>query len=291
MAKDGERVPWFKLYVDYTGTPSHDDLDDRALWTGVALMILIRAGCDARDDRQPWALLETGAPCSLNAIARRARQSHQVAKRGLLLLQAAGTVAQREDGAWGMPKFWEKQETEWARIKREQRLAGGQNTGQSSGQSNKKSRKKSKGRPTEEDRCSPSENKESPPEGGSDESKIDPSVLAANRILVRLNEIAVTLGEPGKFKTTSWILALLRTHGAEEADILLVLDEMADEARRTGNTQHLNSSTPFRPNHFEWRLAKARTWAKGQVPRQSSLLHIDEINAQRDAEDARGAAK
>lgn len=112
------RVPWIKVWGEYTTTPSHADLDDRNLWTGVALMQLIRAGCDARGDRQTWALRESGDPCTVAGIARHARQPVSIAKAGLELLVKAGTVVLREDGAYGMPKFWKKQESRWAEGKR-----------------------------------------------------------------------------------------------------------------------------------------------------------------------------
>jgi len=274
MAKrDGERVPWIKLFGDYSTTPSHAELDDRALWTGVALMQLIRAGCDARGDREPWALTAVGKPCTAYAVAQQARQPLAIARRGLNLLADAGTVAVRDDGAFGMPKFWHHQETKWAKQKR------GQRSGQSA--------PKSAGRPRQEKKSSPSENKESPPEGGSPPE--DPAVTAAGRVVARLNEHLVSLGEPGRLKNAKWALALLREHQQPEADLLLVLDEMADEARRTGDTQYLNTSTPFRPAHFEWRLAKARQWAKGRKggggTSGSSLPSFDEIERLQAEED------
>lgn len=118
-----KRAPWIKLYGDYTATPSHAELDDRALWIGVVLMQLIRAGCDAREDREPWALRENGSPCSLTAIAQRARQTIAVARRGLGMLVEAGTVALREDGAYGMPRFWEHQDPKIAEELRAEGVA------------------------------------------------------------------------------------------------------------------------------------------------------------------------
>lgn len=114
-----KRAPWIKLFGDYASSPSHSELDDRALWTGVALMQLIRAGCDARDDRECWALQQSGKPCSVYAIAQQARQPHTIAQRGLNLLVDAGTAERREsDGAYGIPNFWRFQETPDAARKR-----------------------------------------------------------------------------------------------------------------------------------------------------------------------------
>lgn len=351
MAK--QRMPWFKVYGDYFDSPSHVALDARAMWVGVVLMRLIRAGCDARDDREPWALLEDGSPVPLAAIARASRWGHQITKRCLEDLQRAGTCARREDGAWGMPKFWEKQETPserqaqmaderreshkvyfaldgehvkigcssnpWARVAslREgkatitlraytpgnfaderalhDRFSGYRVAGEwyrYDGELRSyvdalpvatRSVATSKRR---EVRGESDSLRESPP-SVPDAKPPDPHVEAAARVLARLNEHLVALGEPGKLTTTSWILALLRQRPDGEAECMTVLDHMAREAREIGTAKHLNPSTPFRPAHFETRLAHARAGAAKRPPSQPSLLSIAEIRQLEAEEDAR----
>lgn len=290
----GERAPWFKLYGSYFDSPSHAELDGRALFVGIALMHLIRAGCDAREDRQTWALLENGSPCSLAGISRVSRWNTQITKRCLDQLVECGTVARREDGAYGMPKFWEHQESPWAAVKREQRANeranGGQSIGQSKRLSKGKSKTKSKVGPRQEERCSPSENEETPPEGGSPPSPVDPVVEAAGRVLARLNELR-SEGVRGKgLGDTQWILRLLRSREDAEADAMLVLEDMAAEARAKRDWTHLNSATPFRLEHFEGRFARAQArTSPAAESRRPSLAMFDDYERATAEENSRAA--
>lgn len=106
------RMPWFKAYDDLWTSPSHAELDGDALYVGLVLMSFVRAACDALGDWTPWATLPSGAPVSTTAIARKARKTVEIVEDALRGLVEAGTVEQRGDGAWGLPKFQQHQQGE-----------------------------------------------------------------------------------------------------------------------------------------------------------------------------------
>lgn len=104
-----ERAPWIKLWCDYTSTPSHDELDAHTMWVGVVLMLLVRAGNSTSLEETTWALLPTGKPYTVAGIAQRARLPVRTVIESLAALERAGTAAQRDDDAWGLPRFWKFQ--------------------------------------------------------------------------------------------------------------------------------------------------------------------------------------
>lgn len=108
-----KRLPWLKLYDDYVSSPSHADLDPHAFAMGIGVMLLVRSTCDALDELQPWALLPTGKPVTAAGIGLKMHEP-DVAKveRSLLALLDTGTFVRREDGAYGMPGFADKQRGE-----------------------------------------------------------------------------------------------------------------------------------------------------------------------------------
>lgn len=121
-----DRAPWIKLWADYTSTPSHDELDAQALWVGVVLMLLVRAANGSTPTETVWALQQTGRPYTIAGIAQRARLTERETEMALEALVAAGTVAQRDDGAWGLPQFWRFQRTSSSeRMARKRRRDGG----------------------------------------------------------------------------------------------------------------------------------------------------------------------
>lgn len=105
-----KRLPWVKLWDDIFTTPSHADLDGDALLVLMTLMTFVRASCDAAGDWTPWALLPSGKPVSIEALARKARKSPAIAAASVQALVDAGTVEVRDDGAIGLPGFRRHQE-------------------------------------------------------------------------------------------------------------------------------------------------------------------------------------
>lgn len=117
---------WVKLWTSWYTSASHDDVSADALSIGPVLMTYMRwaPGVD-----EAWAEKENGKPISTAAIARRAKWPETRARKALLELVDAGTVALRVDGTWGFPKYGFAQESADAARKRKVR---GHSNGQSS---------------------------------------------------------------------------------------------------------------------------------------------------------------
>lgn len=278
-----ERAPWIKLYGDYTSTPSHVHLDANALWVGVVIMQLIRAGCDSRGDREPWALLPDGSPVGVGAIAHRARLYPQIVKKCLAALVAAKSFAMREDGAYGMPKFWKKQESRWAEGKRGKAM--GKVTNESPGQSpvplakSSDSSLRSEQIPPTPSKKTASRKSAPTPVGasvadGEPTATPDPESpcrAAAKRILARLSDARLELVANARaLKPTDTNLALILARlneGEPEEDLALVVDAEADSVRRGSDSHWLNPQTPFRPGNWPTRLAGAQAWKSPRRPK------------------------
>lgn len=109
---------WVKQWFSWWTSRSHKKVGSDALLIGLALMSLVRwrKGEDAA-----WAEFEDGSPMPVSAIAEHAQMSVGRADAALWKLASRGTVACRDDGAWGMPKAGRYQETPEAAKKRKQR--------------------------------------------------------------------------------------------------------------------------------------------------------------------------
>lgn len=104
--------PWAKLWWDWYAQRSHVALSFDALHLGGMLLSLAKASPEQR-----WLLDDSGAPMPLRALAMIARMPGppKVIERrmgaALRELQDAGTMEQREDGAWGFTApAWRSQE-------------------------------------------------------------------------------------------------------------------------------------------------------------------------------------
>ena len=96
--------------------------------------------------------------------------------------------------------------------------------------------------------------------------KPDPHAETVDRILAHLNTVR-SEGVPGSRLTdTQWIAKLVRARPDAEAEARTVLEDMAIEARRTGDWKWVSTTTPFHLEHFEGRLARAQARAAGPTP-------------------------
>ncbi len=99
---------WVKLWRDWFTSTSHRKVGPEPLLVGVALMTFVRWE-PGQDDA--WAVYEGGDPVSIDVIAELAQVGPKRCDAALKILAGRGTVARREDGAWGFPKFGRWQET------------------------------------------------------------------------------------------------------------------------------------------------------------------------------------
>ena len=96
--------------------------------------------------------------------------------------------------------------------------------------------------------------------------KPDPYAETVDRILAHLNAVR-SEGVPGSRLTdTQWIAKLVRARPDAEAEARMVIEDMALEARRTGDWKWVSTTTPFHLEHFEGRLARAQARAAGPTP-------------------------
>lgn len=110
-----ERRQWVKLWTTWYTSASHLGVGAMALHVGAVLMTCVQW---SPGDDEAWAELDTGAPLPVEAIAMRCQASARDVAKALAELELRGTVARRDDGAWGFRRFGRWQETPDAARKR-----------------------------------------------------------------------------------------------------------------------------------------------------------------------------
>lgn len=100
-----KRLPWVKLWASWYTSPSHRWLSVEARFiVGPALLTL------ANGPQRGWLLKPSGVPLERNEIAQEFKLSNELVQRAVDELIAVGTMALREDGALGFPRFMRYQE-------------------------------------------------------------------------------------------------------------------------------------------------------------------------------------
>lgn len=240
---------WVKLWASYWTSLSHADIGPDALLVGCVLMSSVRWN---PGDLHAWAVTEAGRPIPISVFAARAQLTPKRTLCALLVLEQAGTAKLRDGTTWGLPNFGRYQETADAAKKRRQR-------GQSRDTVHDSPREGEADADADADAefSLRSVAREVKPKRTKPVAEPSPQV---DRILARLNELR-SEGVPGSnLGDGQWVRRLLLARPQAEPDALLVLEYTAHEARQTGEWKHLNSSTPFRLEHFEGRLARAQAW-------------------------------
>lgn len=100
---------WIKLWVSWLTTPAHLELSEGAFGLGPLLLLL--ATWDGEYDSGGWLLGEDGSPMSREAMARATHRDRKRLDAHLAELVRCKTLAIREDGALGFPRFGHWQET------------------------------------------------------------------------------------------------------------------------------------------------------------------------------------
>lgn len=288
-----ERAPWIKLWGRYAESATLAGMDPAHRWVGVCLMLLVRTASDTRGAQTTWAEHPNGEPMSIEHIADYAHVQVKLCKAALVDFLRRDFIAVREDGAFGLPKFWKYQETADAKRKRDGKVggkSGGDSVQEERGESSSL-REESPPTPSKKTRPAKSEptlGEASVANGEATASpaKPDPLKAAAARVLARLSALRIDLNptrnRPLKPTQTNLaeIVGRLR-EGEPESDLLLVVEHEADKVRRGGDEGWFNPSTPFRRCNWPTRLAQAQAASK-PARAQRLDLSADDIAARRD---------